>query len=152
MKIEQLKSRPNANENKKLEKSHKCMQGSIDALNKKDLPSDISTMINQVVETVNSFSGTDKELIKAMKTANKTILKEVMQELKLVPKNHYRNMWMVLGMSVFGVPMGVTFSVSLGNYAFIGMGLPIGMAIGIAIGTGIDQKAEKEGKQLDIEV
>lgn len=152
MKIDNLKPNANTEGNKKLEKAHKCLQGLIDALNKKDLPTDISTKINRDIDTINAFSGTDKELTKAMSIAKKTILKEVMQKLKLVPKNHYRNMWMALGMSVFGIPMGVTFSVSLKNYGFIGIGLPIGMAIGIALGTGMDKKAEKEGRRLDVEV
>ncbi len=32
------------------------------------------------------------------------------------------------------------------------LGIPIGMGIGIAMGSGMDKKAFKEGRQLDIEV
>lgn len=74
------------------------------------------------------------------------------KEVKLVPKNHYRNRWLALGMAAFGLPMGVVFGISLGNMAFLAIGLPIGMAIGIAVGTGLDKKASEEGRQLDVEI
>lgn len=52
------------------------------------------------------------------------ILKLIEKELKLVPKNSYRNRWMAIGMSAFGVP----------------------------IGAGMDKKAFEEGRQLDMEI
>ena len=70
--------------------------------------------------------------------------------MKLVPKFYYRNLWMVLGMSAFGIPLGVAFSMSIKNMAFIGIGLPIGMAIGMIVGTNMDKKAFDEGRQLDV--
>ncbi len=78
------------------------------------------------------------------------------KELKLVTKNHYRNTWLALGMAAFGIPLGVAFGTSLGNIAFIGIGLPNGLpnglAVGIAVGTGMDKKAFEEGKQMDLEI
>ncbi len=74
------------------------------------------------------------------------------KELKIVPRNYYRTTWMVIGMAAFGIPMGAAFGASLGNMAFIGIGLPIGMAIGISVGMGMDKKALKEGRQLDLEI
>lgn len=55
-------------------------------------------------------------------------------------------------MTAFGIPLGVAYGSITGNMAFIGIGLPIGMALGIAVGTGMDKKAMKEGRQLDIKV
>ena len=57
---------------------------------------------------------------------------------------------LVLGMSVFGLPLGVAFGASLGD--FLGIGLPVGMAIGIAVGMEMDRKAYENGKQLDLEI
>lgn len=88
---------------------------------------------------------------KLLKTNLSKILKLLEKELKLVPKSHYRNQWMVLGMSAFGLPIGVAFGISIGNLGLLGLGLPIGMAIGIAVGTGMDEKARKEGRQLSCE-
>lgn len=54
-------------------------------------------------------------------------------------------------MSAFGIPMGVAFGLSIGNLGMLGIGLPIGMGIGVAAGTVMDNKAFKEGRQLDFE-
>ncbi len=80
------------------------------------------------------------------------IIKLLEKEVKLVPKNYYRNLWLVLGMVTFGIPIGVAFGTSLGNMAFIGIGLPIGLAIGIAVGSGLDKKAFEEERTLDVEI
>jgi len=55
-------------------------------------------------------------------------------------------------MCVFGLPIGVLFSQSLDNMAFIGMGLPIGLVIGMVLGQEKDKKAKENGLQLDLEV
>ena len=55
---------------------------------------------------------------------------------------------MVLGMSSFGLPLGVAFGASLSNMGLLGVGLPIGMVIGIAVGLKKDNQAAKEGRQL----
>ena len=72
--------------------------------------------------------------------------------MKIVPINHYRNLWMVIGMSAFGLPLGVAYGTSIGNIGMMAIGLPIGMVIGIAIGTNMDKKALADGRQLSIEI
>jgi hypothetical protein len=69
-----------------------------------------------------------------------------------VPKNHYRNVWLALGIAAFGVPLGVVFGASLGNMGYLAIGIPFGLSIGLAIGTGLDKKAADEGRQLDVEI
>ena len=64
----------------------------------------------------------------------------------LVPKNHYRNKWLALGMAVFGVLLGDAFGASLQNMAILAIGLLIGVVIGMTIGTGMDKKAGEEGR------
>jgi hypothetical protein len=59
---------------------------------------------------------------------------------------------MAIGMSAFGIPLGVAFGTSLGNMGLLGIGIPIGMVIGMAIGSGMDKKAFEEGRQLDLEM
>ena len=93
-----------------------------------------------------------KELRKQIKNTQSGIIKLIEKEHKLVTKNHYRNTWLVVGMAVFGIPLGVAFGASLGNMAFLGIGLPIGMAIGSAVGTAMDKKAFEEGRQIDLEI
>jgi hypothetical protein len=59
---------------------------------------------------------------------------------------------MAIGMSAFGIPLGVAFGASLGNMGLLGIGIPIGMVFGMAIGSGMDKKAIQEGRQLDLEM
>ena len=87
-----------------------------------------------------------------MKKVRHRIVHRVNKELKLVPKNYHRNQWMVLGMTVFGIPLGIAFASAIDNMSFLAIGLPIGMPIGMAVGANMDQKAAKEGRQLDVEI
>lgn len=124
----------------------------LDLLRTKDLPAELVHSINRYIEEINSLSLSNKELLKKVRAAEFRMLKMIEKEEKLVPKNTYRNRWMAIGMSVFGVPLGIAFGASLGNMAFLAIGIPAGMSIGIAIGTGMDKKALEEGRQLDIEI
>ncbi len=119
-------------------------------LRKKELPDALIQSINKAVEEINTASTQETALKNVLRKKQSAIIRMVEKEVKLVPKFYYRNLWMVLGMSAFGIPMGVVFSMSLKNMAFIGIGLPIGMAIGIAVGTVMDKKAFEEGRQLDV--
>ena len=69
-----------------------------------------------------------------------------------MPKKHYRNTWLAVGMAAFGIPLGLAFGATLGNMAFLGIGLPIGMVFGMSVGTNMDKKAFEEGRQLDLEI
>ncbi len=151
MEIEKLKKRQIGEPNKKLLKEYQKMEDLIDALGKKEIPEELLTVINDDIKLVNSFPGTDKELTKTLRKTHSKILKFVEKELKLVAKNHYRTLWLAIGISVFGISMGTVFSAVLGNTGYIGMGIPIGMVIGLVIGANKDKYAEKERKQLDLD-
>jgi hypothetical protein len=139
-------------ENEKLSEKFNSFKKLINELKNRKIPPEIITKINQDIDIINSISGSPKVLLKQIRLSESKILNMIEKEVKLVPKNHYRNMWLALGMSVLGVPIGVALGTSLGNMAFLGIGLPIGMVIGIAIGTGKDNEAKKNGNQLDIEI
>ena len=148
--IEKLEIKNAIDQDKKLAKAVLKMQNLIEALNKKETPEEVASLINKDIRLLNAFSGTDKEVRKLLRKTQSKILKLLEKELKWVPKNHYRNTWLALGMAAFGIPLGAAFSAA-GNSAGIGIGIPIGMVIGMAIGSQMDKKAKKEGKQLDIE-
>ncbi|GAB3007566.1 hypothetical protein [uncultured Cyclobacterium sp.] len=150
MKINQLKSRPEINDNAKLLKVYTQFESLITVLEGLSLPDNIVDSINQSIEQLNMTS--NDRLLKETKKEQTKIIKLIEKQLKIVPINHYRNTWMALGMVVFGLPLGLAFSTSLDNMAFIGIGLPIGMAIGLAVGTGMDKKAQEEGRQLNLEI
>ncbi|MCT4590629.1 MAG: hypothetical protein N4A71_22575 [Carboxylicivirga sp.] len=119
-------------------------------LRKKEIPVALVNAINVEIDHVNSVSVADFK--KSLRKAQANILKMVEKELKLVPKNYYRNTWLAVGMAAFGIPFGTALGMSTDNMALLGVGLPLGMAIGMAIGNQMDQKAIKEGRQLNIEI
>jgi hypothetical protein len=82
-------------------------------LAKRDLPPHIITFINTELADINELKGREKKDGRIVWKHQQRILKKLEKELKLVPKHHYRNLWMVLGMSVFGIPMGVAFGAAL---------------------------------------
>ena len=151
MKLHELIHRTD-NEDLKLNESYAQFNKLLIELEKRELPDEIVVSINKDVDEINSTTNSGNKLNKQIKQRLERIIKLLEKDLKLVPRNYYRNTWMALGMAVFGIPMGVAFGTSLGNMAYLGLGLPIGLAIGTGVGDGMDKKALKEGRQLDLEI
>lgn len=124
----------------------------IKLLSDKKLPINIIEKINFDIAELNSSQLVGNSLSHLIKKKQNQIIRLTEKELKIVPKNYYRNLWMVLGMSGFGLPLGVAFGLSIGNIGLLAIGLPIGMAIGVLVGSKLDKKASESGKQLDIEL
>lgn len=150
--MKKLIERPRISENVKAVNAYLQLAKLLNLLTIKELPEDTVELINQEIEQLNAIPDEDKYLFRKIKAKENSIVKLVENKHKIVPKNYYKKLWMVLGMSVFGIPMGVAFGLSIGNLGMLGIGLPIGMGIGVAVGTIMDNKALKEGRQLDIEV
>ena len=151
MKLQELNHQSD-NDDFKLKEIYGQFKKLLFELEKRVLPDEIVDSINKDIVEINSITNTGKELRKQINQKLQRIFKLLEKDLKLVPRNYYRNMWSALGMAVFGLPMGVAFGTSLGNMAYLGIGLPLGLAIGIGVGDGMDKKALKEGRQLDIEI
>ena len=122
------------------------------AVKQKELNPTVIGALNEGIQSINGTLLTGKDLTKLIKTKQQGILKVLEKEQKIVPKNYYRTMWTLLGMTSFGLPLGVAFGMAMGNIGLLGLGLPIGMAIGLAVGSGMDKKAAAEGRQLAFEV
>lgn len=150
--IKELKIRPDINENNKLSKAYIQFQKLIMELNNKKLTDEIVNFINDKIDELNLIQDLGKELRTKIKKHQTKTISLIEKEMKIVAINHYRNTWLAIGMTVFGIPLGIAFSASLGNMAFIAIGIPIGMALGIAVGTKMDNKAKEEGRQLDLEI
>ena len=135
---------------KSLSRILKRMHRLVDALNQREVPPEISQEINQMIQQIDTGDTQPKQLKKGLFKAYRKITNLVRKELGWVPKSFYQTMWMSLGMGGFGLPIGVVIGVIMGNMGLIGLGIPIGMAIGIGIGIMMDQKAVKNGKQLDV--
>ena len=140
------------NSNIKIANSIKQFNSLIKLLNDKNLTLNVIEKINDDISELNSSQVMGTALSHLIKKKQNKIIKLTEKELKIVPKNYYRNLWMVLGMSAFGLPLGVAFGLSLGNIGLLAIGLPIGMAIGTLVGSKLDTRALESGKQLDIEL
>ena len=146
MEIKELNKRPSIAQNKKLISAYTQFDKLLAELKRKELPDEIVISINNGIDQINSVSESEKELRKQIRKTQSSILKLIEKELKMVTKNHYRNIWLAIGMAVFGIPLGVAFGTILGNMGLLGIGLPIGMAVG----SGMDKKAFKDGRQIDL--
>ncbi len=136
----------------KHEKRYGKFQKLIAELQRKDIPDGTAKNINDKINALNLVPSSDQKFSKNFRKTQQGIINTLLKEVKIVPKNYYRNLWLGLGMAVFGVPLGVAFGAAQDNMAFLGIGIPIGMGIGIAIGTTMDEQAKKEGRQLDIDL
>lgn len=152
MEIKQISKTLEADQNESLQKTFNQFNRLLEELRKKELPNKIVSNINEHIDNINSSSASGKTLKKQIDKTLHSILKLLEKELNLVTKNHYRNTWLAIGMAVFGIPIGTAFGVSLGNLAFLSIGLPIGMVLGMALGMNKDKKAFQEGRQIDLEI
>lgn len=152
MNIKELKNREDFSNDDKLNRIYSQFGELLNELKKKELSQDVYKLINESVDILNLSTFNGAKLTKLLKQKQTAILKQVEKEHKIVPKNYYRTLWMVLGMSAFGLPIGVAFGLSIGNIGLLAIGLPIGMGIGIVVGMSMDKKAMNEGRQLNIEI
>lgn len=152
MQINNLNPRSEIKKESKLAKQFQQFEHLLNELNYKEIPWELVSEFNNEIDQINAMPYDEKTLSKQIKKTQSNILKKLEKELKLVTKNHYRNLWLALGIGAFGVPLGVAFGTSLGSMAYIGIGMPIGMVIGIAVGSSMDKKAMDCGKQLDLEI
>ena len=150
--MKKITERQNISENLKASNSYEQLGKLLNALELKNLPTETVDFIEQEVEQLNSIVDIDKYFVKVIKEKENRVIKMVEKKHKIVPRNYYKKLWMILGMSAFGLPMGVAFGLIIGNLGMLGIGLPIGMAIGVGVGSIMDKKAFNEGRQLDFEV
>lgn len=154
MKINGLNQEPGIKQSLKLEKARFQFKKLLFDLQNRNLQDGLVISINKFIDEINSssISGENIRKVILIKKIQNKIIKLLVKEGNLVPKNYYKNLWLSIGMATIGIPFGVLLGTSLGNMAFMGLGLPIGMVIGIAVGVGKDKKALSDGRQLDIEI
>lgn len=152
MKTIELKPREDLSDDLKLSRVYVQLDTYLKEVNKKELPQPIVASVNQDIEEINSTTLKDGALSRFVKQKQTQIIQKIQKELKIVPKKYYRNMWLALGMTAFGLPIGVAIGMSLGNIGLLGIGLPIGMVFGLFVGKKMDQKAFEENRQLDVEI
>lgn len=149
--INQLKNRNDIDQTKGLQKLYDKYQSLIEELNDRAIPEDLMDQVNEEVTILDEMPEANKGFKKAAKKSYARILKLLREEINLVAKNYHRDQWMALGMTIFGLPIGMGIATAIGNFGLMGAFLPLGMAIGIAVGSGMDKKVLEEGRQLDVD-
>jgi F0F1-type ATP synthase assembly protein I len=153
MNIIELNGRNDISENTKLYKIYIQFKEILEGLKKMELPLKIIESVNQDVNELNAAKITGKELYKYVKQKQKKILTQLEKEAKIVPKDHYKVLWLCIGLSAFGIPIGMIFGILFfDNISLFATGMPIGMIIGMILGSEMDKKALKEGRQLNIKI
>ncbi len=152
MKIDELYQKADIDKNVELKQTYLQFEKLLFELRKRKLLDKVVISVNKEIGELNSTAIAVDDMRKIIKKTQTRIINLLEKEVKLVPKNYYRNLWLVIGMPAFGLPIGVAIGSILGNMAFLGIGLPIGLAIGITIGSLMDKKAFEEGRQLDVEI
>ena len=149
--ITELSEKAGIIENIKLSRIYDQFKELLDLLKQRELPLNIIEIINHDIEELNISPLIDTSLRKLFKQKQNRILKLLEKELKIVTKDHYKNLWLAIGPSVFGFPIGLALSSNFfDNMAFFIIGMPMGILIGMIIGSNMDKKAYNEGRQLDI--
>lgn len=152
MNIILLHNRTDLSTNVKALKNYTELQSLLSELQKHNLGDEVARVINSHIQRINSIPDGNNKLASHIKRATRQIITYVEKTAKLAPINHYRNLWMSIGMAAFGIPFGVAFGTSIGNMGMMAVGIPIGLAVGLAIGTSKDKQAKERGHQLNIEV
>lgn len=152
MEIKKLNNFENISKTNRVQREFDSFKILIEELKSRKLPNNTIEKINEIIDKFNSFNKKANRFSSEITNSTYKIVQIVLKEHKLTPINYNRNMWMGLGIAIFGLPLGVAMGFALGNVAFIGIGLPLGMSIGLAIGASIDKKAKENGNQLNIEL
>jgi len=151
MQIANLNPRITSEQDKLLNSKLDCFNKLITELQKRELPNNIVLFVNNIIEQINLHNGNSEVLLRVIRSSQSQILNILEEKLQIVVKRHYHYKWFVMGLSVFGLPVGAVISLILGNISYIGIGLPIGMLIGVKFGDYLDKKAFENGKQIDVE-
>jgi hypothetical protein len=149
MKLSPIMKSPRFGNDELLEAEYAQLGKIVDNLRGKALPIHVTLQINDELACINYFTGSRKDLHSHLRKSKAKILKLLEKNLRLVPKNHYRNAWSFMGISFFGIPSVMT-GLILGEAELIAAGIPLGICVGMVIGLLMDRKAVQNGYQLNV--
>lgn len=117
-------------------------------LRERPLSEDIKREINAKLVKLNNLNSTEAGFSKQVAKTKSEILDLLQKKLKMVPQNYYTSLWLSLGMTAFGLPIGAVIFALTGNIAFLAVGLPLGMGLGSFYGMSLDRKAAAARKVI----
>lgn len=122
----------------------------IQEIHRMELPPEVIVELNIELEKLELQLAFQKKFYKQIKTSKAVLLKILYHEVGVVPINHYRDLWIALGLSGIGIPLGIFLSFFMDNSSAIALGIALGCSMGIVIGANLDNQAEAEGRQMAI--
>ena len=132
----------------RLQKTYDSLLKFVDALNEKELTESFVNTSNEQIAELDQLASDDRVFKKKLVKIRSSLSSRAIKELKYIPKNYYMVLGMAIGMSAFGIPMGVVFGTVMDNMGLLSLGIPIGMSMGMVFGIALDKKAQDEGRQL----
>lgn len=136
----------------KLTQAYNRLQSILKIAQIKPLSEVATNKINDKIKALNSSTKINGALYRLITLTENEIVDIIEQDVKVVPVGYYSKRWLAIGMSAFGISLGVIIGLITKNMAFLGIGLPIGLGIGAIIGRQMDSKAALEGRQYEITV
>ena len=106
--------------------------------------------INTKLELLNTTTKINDALYRLANLIENEIITILEEDLKIVPIGYYSKKWIAIGMSAFGIPLGLIIGLLSKNMGMLAVGLPIGLGIGTIIGKTKDARAASLGLQYNI--
>lgn len=147
---QELSAHLSSDADQKQQKAYNRLVTLLDTLQPRPLQPVSVAWINKQLQQLNDASKTGKNPQKHLRRTRTTILTYLVKEEDLVPRGYYQHQWMMLGMTAFGLPIGVTLGLALGNIGLMGIGFPLGMFMGMFVGASKDRKARESERQLPV--
>ena len=122
----------------------------IQEIQRMELPPEVIVELNTELEKLELQLVFQKKFYEQIKTSKAVLLNILFKEVGVVPINHYRDLWIALGLSGIGLPLGIFLSFFMDNSSAIALGIALGCSMGIVIGSNLDNQAEAEGRQMAI--
>ena len=145
--IEELEKRQKESQPADIQKALDSIIKLFNALENRGIaPSDVDEQLKSLKRVLNA-----EIRAKSITAIYNDITRRIQKLHQLVTPGFYKNQWMVLGMTAFGLPIGLMISILTDNMALLATGLPIGMVLGMALGIQKDKKAMEEGLVLILE-
>ncbi|BDC98783.1 hypothetical protein [Persicobacter psychrovividus] len=136
---------------RRLKKAYRRIEALLYEIGDKQLSYAFVTEVNRQIAGINNFQENDRLLAAHINQLYEELLTELERDFELVPKNYFQQKWLLYGVSVIGLPIGLIIAIINHIPGNIILGLPIGLLIGLLIGIEKDKNAKRENRQLQVE-
>ena len=147
--IENIRNSDSDKLNNKIKKEYTSFAKLTSGLLEKNLSSEVLEFANTEINLLNTFIIFDKKLLKALRKSKNKLIEFIVSNSEFVPKDYYRQRWMVYGIMIGSVIGASSSSFPGDNSTIASAAMPIIMVIGMGLGAEKDKRIILDGKQLD---